>query len=189
MHKGVVLFVIQAAGQFQPFGGSFWKVTVRVSMAVSVVVRARLVVCLLVILCIGGCSRPSGPQRVAVQGLIDLDGEPLKAGRISFEPVEGTSGPSAVATVTDGAYQLNERIGPIVGKNKVRIESLPDPGFAIDDEAAYAQADEQKKGRPVLPREVIPPEYNSNSTQVVDVSTAQKLTFDFHIKSTSKKRP
>lgn len=143
--------------------------------------------CAMALLFLVGCGGPAGPQRVAVKGTIQVNGEPLKAGRITFQPTADSKGPSASATVTDGSYQFDASTGPVVGKNKVQIVSLPDPGFELDDEAAYAQAAEQKKGRPVLPREIIPPEYNTHSTQVVNVTPNGEKTFDFQINSPSTK--
>lgn len=127
---------------------------------------------------LAGCSRSKGPPRVAVAGAILFDGQPVKAGRITFTPAEGNKGPSAVATVSDGFYQFDSRTGPVVGKNKVQIESLPDPGFELDDEVAYAKAQKEKNAVPIPPQ-VIPPEYNERSTLLATVSPDGDKKLDF----------
>jgi hypothetical protein len=135
-----------------------------------------------------GCSRTAGPERVAVRGEIRFNDEPLESGRIKFTPIEAAIGPTAVATVTAGVYALDKQNGPVVGTNRIQIESLPDPGFEMDDEVAYAQAQKAKKGRPVIPAEVIPPEYNERSKLVETISADGQTELDFDLKKPVGKR-
>lgn len=128
-----------------------------------------------------GCGRPAGPARVALEGAVLFDHQPLKAGRIKFTPSDGNKGPTAVATITDGFYEFESRNGPVVGKNKVQIESIPDLGFALDDEAAYAKAVTKNGGKPALPAEAIPSDFNSRTTLVVTVSSDGDRKHDFTI--------
>lgn len=136
---------------------------------------------LLMICCVFGCGDSNGPQRVAVRGAILFQNEMLKAGRITFTPIDGSKGPTAVATVTDGFYDFNAVNGPVAGKNKVQIESIIDPGFAMDDEVAYAKASQEKGGVPVLPQQPIPPEFNRQSKLVVEVSPDGEKKLDFSL--------
>jgi hypothetical protein len=131
--------------------------------------------------CLMGCGRSAGLERVAVKGMISFNQQPLKSGRITFVPAEGTKGPSAVATIKEGAYQFDRLTGPVSGKNRIQIEALPEPGFELDDEAAYAKAAESKNGMPVLPPQAIPPEYNERSTLLVTVSPKGEKKFDFSL--------
>lgn len=134
---------------------------------------------------LNGCGRRTGPQRIAVQGAILFDNQLLKAGRITFSPVEETKGPTAVATVTDGFYDFSPRTGPVLGKNKVQIEALPNLGFELDDEASYAKAAQEKNGQPVLPPQTIPAEYNARSTLIVTVSPQGEKKFDFTLEKST----
>lgn len=146
--------------------------------------RIRLMLLLGCVVTIGmtsGCGRQSGPPRIAVHGAILFKNEMLKMGRIKFTPVEGSKGPTAVATVTDGFYEFDLRTGPVMGKHKVQIESFVDPGFALDDESAYAKAAQQQTDRPVLPSQAIPPEFNERSTLVVTVSADGENKLDFSL--------
>lgn len=141
----------------------------------------RTASCALIAACLAGCGQAPGPQRVAISGEVLFGTEPLESGRIHFIPIEGTQGPAAVALVTDGVYSFERNNGPVVGTNKIMIESVIDPGFEIDDEVAYAEAVRARKGRPVLPREVIPPEYNTKSNLVATVSLDEPV-LDFELK-------
>ncbi|HTQ38720.1 MAG TPA: hypothetical protein VMJ32_06815 [Pirellulales bacterium] len=49
-----------------------------------------------------------------------ISGEKLN-GSISFIPDDGSSGPAAMATLTDGKYQFDENNGPAVGPHKVIV--------------------------------------------------------------------
>lgn len=134
-----------------------------------------------VLIAVAGCGR-SGPRRVALQGEVKVGGTPLKGGRITFLPTEETKGPAAVATVTEGKFQFTSRTGPVVGKNKVQIEALIDPGFALDDENAYAKAAEEKgEGEAVLPRQPITSDYNERTELLVEVSTGGPRSLEFQV--------
>lgn len=139
------------------------------------------VACAIGLLLVLGCGRSAGPRRVAVRGAILFDNRPLKAGRIKFTPIESSKGPAAVATVTDGFYDFDARSGPVVGKHKVQIESIVDPGFELDNEAAYAQQASQRVAKPVLPPQPIPPEFNERTTLTVTVSPEGEKKLDFSV--------
>jgi hypothetical protein len=132
-----------------------------------------------------GCNRRTGPLRIAISGEVLLDGEPLESGRIQFTPVDETNGPAAVTTVIDGIYVFDPTNGPVVGKNKIQIESLPDPGFELDDEAAYAQAIRKSKGKNVMPPDVIPPRYNARTELFATISPHAETEFDFALKKST----
>ena len=76
-----------------------------------------------VILTLNGCGWKSGPSRVAIDGVVLVSDAPLKDGRISFIPMEETTGPAAVARVVAGKFRFNSRTGPVVGKHKVQIDN------------------------------------------------------------------
>jgi hypothetical protein len=134
-----------------------------------------------------GCGH-DGPERHAVQGGVLFDGQPLEAGQIRFVPTGETKGPAAVATISQGFYELPRRVGPVAGKHRIEIEGQIAPSFEIDDEQAYARVHAETKGKP-LPPQPIPPKYNAKSTLIADVSnddSANKLDFDLSLTSRSK---
>src|SRR5688572_10415025 len=114
---------------------------------------------ILLIAGLAGCGS-SGPPRAAIQGHVTAGGQPLAAGRILFTPAAPNKGPATTARITNGKYELSAADGPVVGANRVQVEADLNLGFALDDEAAYAQ-----RGGAPLPPQPIPPEFNLNSTQ------------------------
>jgi len=124
-----------------------------------------------------GCG-DSGPVRVPVQGTIRIGGEALKSGVIRFIPMEGTQGPSAVATVTDGDYALSAQDGPIEGNHRVEIEALNYLGFELDDEQAFVEQVE-KKNRRRVPSNPVPEVYNRKSVLTAEVTLDGDHRFDF----------
>jgi hypothetical protein len=135
-----------------------------------------------------GCGRPSGPQRVAVQGAILFDGQPLQAGQIRFVPADGTKGPSAAAQIDKGFYEFSPANGPVVGKHRVEIEAIPNATFELDDEAAYAKAQKEKNAVP-LPPQPIPPQYNERSTLTATVDPKGEKKFDFNLQKVAITTP
>jgi hypothetical protein len=126
----------------------------------------------LAIVCSSGCGQ-SGPSRGAVKGRVTIGGQPLANGRILFLPAEG---PTVSAVILNGDYQLPSSEGPIAGVNRVEVEAAMDLGFAIDDEAAFAQ----RGGRP-LPPNPVPPEFNRNSKLSIDIQSSEDNALDVTI--------
>ena len=110
-----------------------------------------------------GC-RDTGLPRGAVEGKVTIGGQPLKAGRIVFLPLESTQGPATSLAIADGVYQANNWSGPLVGTHRVEVEAALDLGFALDDDQAFA-------ARPTapLPPQPIPPAFNRNSKLTVTI--------------------
>lgn len=131
---------------------------------------------------LSGCGRKPGPEHFAIRGEVTLESDLLESGRITFIPIEDAKGPSAVATIKDGVYQFDRTNGPVAGKHRVEIESIANPGFELDDEAAYAKAVREGKGKLPLPSEVIAPEFNRNSTLQAIIRHDGKVHYDFDLK-------
>lgn len=138
-------------------------------LLVSAVALAALV---LAMICTTGCSH-SGPPRGAVKGRVTIGGQPLVKGRILFLPAKG---PTVSAVVENGAYELPHHQGPVAGINRVEVEGEIKLGFAIDDEAAFAQ----RGGRP-LPPNPVPAEFNRRSQLELAVEAGAEHTFDIAI--------
>lgn len=124
---------------------------------------------------LAGCGS-SGPPRAAIHGQVTAGGQPLAAGRILFKPVAPNKGPTTSARIVQGAYQLTAKEGPVVGANLVQIESDLNLGFELDDEAAYAA-----RGGAPLPPQPIPPEFNTRSTQTIEVQADEDNAYDVTI--------
>lgn len=74
--------------------------------------------------CGGAPKDPLGRQ--AVSGKVTLDGKPLDAGSITFQPVVETGGTASGAVITAGQYKVPAESGLAAGEYKVVILS-PEP--------------------------------------------------------------
>lgn len=133
-----------------------------------------------ILLLLSGCSRSAGPQRMAVNGSVQFEGSSMRLGRIRFVPAEGTFGPIAVTSVRDGIYKFTTQNGPVLGRHRVEIESIPDVGFEVDDEAAYAKAQSARQNVP-FPPQPVPLQYNQRSTLLATVDSRGRQRFDFRL--------
>jgi hypothetical protein len=134
--------------------------------------RAALVAALVALGALAGCDS-SGPPRAPIHGRVTAGGQPLAGGRIIFTPVAPSEGPATSARIINGEYTLSEEQGPVVGANRVQIEADLNVGFELDDEAAYAA-----RGGVPLPPQPIPPEFNTRSTQTVEVKAGEDNSYD-----------
>jgi hypothetical protein len=127
------------------------------------------------LVCSSGCSG-DGLARGPITGQVTIGGQPLASGRILFMPVAPNKGPTVSAPIVAGEYTLSRKDGPVAGQNRVEVEANLDLGFAIDDEAAFAQ----RGGRP-LPPNPVPADFNRNSKLTVEVKPGQGNTFNVTI--------
>jgi hypothetical protein len=97
--------------------------------------RQCAVVLSLAILSWSGCSKPSGPRRVAVRGTVLLAGQPPPPASISFQPESGHSGPAANCGIDDGRYQFTTADGPTAGPYRVVILLSPAKALGAAAEA------------------------------------------------------
>jgi hypothetical protein len=141
-----------------------------------VVPAAIFVVCTVVVF--SGCSNdPLGRQ--AISGSVKVDGAPLTKGNVSFQPTEGQ--PTAGgAVIKDGHYSVPKDGGLVVGKYRVSINAaVPGSGGKADEAALPGDP-------PAPPKELIPPAWNTASTQVIEVKKQGPFNFDFAIDTKKK---
>jgi hypothetical protein len=132
------------------------------------------VLCLVTVAAISlsaGCSS-NKLGRVAVSGNVKFQGKPLEKGTIDFRPVPGSKSVSSGAPITRGAYQIDTLRGLPPGKYEVRI-------FSSKDVPPPKDAPPGGGNPPAV--ELIPPEYNIQTTQIVEVTAAGPNHFDFDI--------
>jgi hypothetical protein len=119
-----------------------------------------------------GCSRGDRPELGRVRGTIYLDEQPLDGAIIYFSP-EGGGRVSQDMTDAQGKFDavyIGRDRGAKVGKHKVRITT------------AYETVDE-KTGRTIEKKEVIPKRYNSEQTELsVEVKPGDNI-LDFKLES------
>ncbi|MBI1348473.1 hypothetical protein GC163_19540 [bacterium] len=135
-------------------------------------------------LCLIGCGRGE-IERFPIAGAVQLDGRPLKAGRIVFTPIESTKGPAASGGVIDGFFEIPKMAGAVPGEYRVEIEGQLDLGFPIDDDVAFSQ----NWGAKPLPPNPVPKKYNRESELKATVTTDPVSNrFDFDLRSNADTR-
>ncbi len=100
--------------------------------------RLLTIVLVAALLTAAGCGG-TGLTRGAVSGQVTLHGQPLPSGRILFTSQAANGGVTVSARIRNGAYQLSQEDGPVIGPQKVEVEIDRQLGFAIDDEQEYAK--------------------------------------------------
>ena len=118
-----------------------------------------------------------GGGSAGVHGKVTLDGQPLETGVISFQPMEGTAGPAAGATIAQGEY-------------KVQGEAMPSPGtYRVEIKSQKKTGKKMPVGSPAPPGtmaeetiEAVPPQYNKKSTLQRELKGGQN-TVDFELAS------
>lgn len=129
-------------------------------------------VCLLTL---AGC----GPQSdlLPVEGNVLLDGAPLRDGSIRFTLTGSDKVFTAAAPIEEGQYQLPQAKGLLPGIYHIMISA--------SDENAPQVTIRDPSGRPLTtaPAELIPAEFNTESTKTVEVTPEGENQFSFDIVS------
>jgi len=125
-----------------------------------------------------GCSQDS-EGRQGLTGIVRVDSAPVQTGSINFTPTEGQA-TAGGAVISNGKFSIPRDNGLLAGKYRVAV-SAP----AGSDKPAPALPGEA----PPLAKDLIPPEWNTASNQIVEVKKGGANSFPFEIssKSASKK--
>jgi hypothetical protein len=113
--------------------------------------------------------------RQAVSGKVTLDGKPLDASRITFQPETGAEGTPAGGEIHGGQYSISRSDGPTPGTYVVRITSV--------GEATLPDKNALPGDPPLVKKEPIPPRYNVKTTLSSTVTKEGPNTFDFDLKT------
>jgi hypothetical protein len=119
--------------------------------------------------CLAGCS--SEPAALPVSGTVTLHGQPLDQGFIEFSPLD-ESGLMSGAQILNGQYSVPAEQGLSAARYQVRITS---------SEGGAVVGDEPPGESTITAKERIPPEFNINSQQEVEVKDSGENKFDFNI--------
>ncbi len=124
------------------------------------------------VLCVAGCGGASD-GRQAISGSVTLNGAPLEQGTIEFASVDGSQ--QSGGGITNGKYSVPAEQGLLPGKYVVRISSTEEanPGAPLGPPGPEAETVQNKQ--------LIPPEYNTQSTLTAEVTEDGDNQFDFQI--------
>lgn len=122
-----------------------------------------------------GCGS-GGPRMGRVSGTVTYQGEPLKAGTVTFIATD-TQRPNATGTIeADGSYSLQTSVpgdGAVVGDYKVAISDLDPNDFNTE-----------MPGMPLqIPKSAIPKQYTDAGTSGLTATVESgRNRFDFDLK-------
>jgi hypothetical protein len=124
-----------------------------------------LLVPLVSLLSVAGCSKPGRPGYQTVTGRVTFDGEPLTEGFVQFCPMDSQTPPES-GRIEKGSYRLQSK----AGKVSVKIISSRQTG----------------KMDPIMGNPIeemfIPERYNAKSELTADVVADKANTIDFELK-------
>lgn len=127
---------------------------------------------------VSGCGGSEGLDRLHVKGTVKVNGAPLKSGRISFLPTEGTPGPATGTVIENGQFEILLAQGPVQGKHRVEIMAVRPTGKKIPEGSGSENPD-------ALVEEVeqfLPPKYNQKSELTADLNEANAQSVEFDLK-------
>jgi hypothetical protein len=122
-----------------------------------------------------GCFNNYGGKQ-EVKGTVKLKGQPLDTGTIEFVPLEGDRATQGGAVIASGSYSIPRPLGLVPGKYRVILTSGDGRTPASDPDSAPGPT-----GANIVSKDRIPPEYNVNSKQEVEVSASKANVFDYDI--------
>ena len=121
-----------------------------------------------------GCEK--GPAVAPVTGKVTHDGVPVVGAMVEFQPDKGA--PSYGETDADGVYQIQyqtDRMGALIGHHTISVRT---PNEVTDPETDMT----------VNVPELIPVEYNDETTLEFEVERGKKNVFDIAIEGKRTRR-
>ncbi|MDD3468643.1 MAG: hypothetical protein PHE53_01525 [Thermoguttaceae bacterium] len=133
-------------------------------------------------LTLSGCGKANPDGRENVSGTVKINGEPVKGtAGIRFDPIGEDKTAGGSGQIMESKYLLTQQDGVKPGKYIVRINAK-----TTFDRKTGKVADNTLKFGNEVDVELVPPEYNTQSKQEVEIVAGGKNVFDFDIKSDIK---
>ena len=146
--------------------------------------------CVVIVLAVAGCGKPTGVSFAPVTGRVVVNGQPLAAGTIHFFPDEsqGTKGPMSTGVLqSDGSYTLRgpgQNVGAMVGNHRVYLtlplqDQMPTPVVVDGKVVLQAPPRELAAGTVTqIPKKFLQPE---TSAWTATVAEGKANVMDFEI--------
>jgi hypothetical protein len=106
---------------------------------------------------------------------VTLNGQPLELGIIQFQPASAEEPLPAGAEIKDGAYTIPRDQGPTPGNYRVFITSS---GGKQPTQTPAKTSEENNMTGGIMP-DLIPPQYNVQTTLTAKVESGKANKFDF----------
>ncbi len=132
----------------------------------------RSIACFCLLIGVIGCEE-SERSIVTVDGTMTVGGQPLSGAFVTFEPMDGTTGPNASAAIMGGQFVIDRNAGLHGGRYRVRVAMIP-PGMRakIPAEIGFAMPPADA---------VIDPAFDANSTLRCQLKTNEPNTIHFQV--------
>ncbi|MEX0820469.1 MAG: hypothetical protein WD070_12785 [Pirellulaceae bacterium] len=125
------------------------------------------------ILVLAGCGGGDDPfERVAVEGTVTVDGQPLDRGTIRFIPTATTPGPKTTLNIRDGQFEGDSANGPVPGTHRIEIEPDVSDNFPHDGEEVLEKLHAERT-RPERPKRLVP--VDRQMTELMHTFAADEL--------------
>jgi hypothetical protein len=145
--------------------------------------RFRYILVLAVGLAAGCSGSGDDLPREPVSGTVTLDNQPLATGVIQFSPAEkasaGQSLNSAGGQITDGKFSISREQGLVPGKYNVAINAAEKTERTKPERVGAGKMSD-------LAKELIPAQYNSQTTLTAEVKKGGGNAFTFTLESAKK---
>lgn len=122
-----------------------------------------------------GCG-PGADARQSISGSVTLHGQPLESGRIQFEAVDGSH--VGGAKIIAGKYTIPAIKGLFPGKFLVRVSAIKEGAYTKND---VPPGEDGAIDLTSLNQELIPAQYNNESTVTVEITAGSVNTYDLVI--------
>jgi hypothetical protein len=116
-----------------------------------------------------------------VTGEVTVDGKPLAAGGIIFDPKSRADGVGSQGPITDGKFSIGSKEGPTAGNYFVRIDSSGDPATEIVATKKLGDTKRDIDGPKI--KNPIPHRFNANTILSAEVKASGPNDFKFELDS------
>ncbi len=135
-----------------------------------------LLLCLIALMAIAGCSGGDKYDRLPFSGTVTLDGQPLESGYIIFVPKSGQPTQST-GMINGGKFEVPKQAGTVAGKYSVAIFS----GADSSANSAAAGTPEAELAAKKSKGERVPRKYNVESELTVEIEPGKANVFPFDL--------